>query len=70
VILAFSEALGGLGKSIDAGASWKLVDETFSGGTVLHIAFDRNNPDTVYALTHANALYMSGDAGDTWRRVL
>lgn len=68
-LLAFSEKLGGLGKSTDAGKRWKKVSETFSGETILHIAFDRSNPNTVYALTHGNALYKSTDAGATWNKI-
>ncbi len=66
ILLAFSEKLGGLGKSIDGGTTWRKVAEGFSGDTILHIAFSRSTPNIVYALTHENKLYKSTDAGDTW----
>ncbi len=69
ILLTFSEKLGGLGKSIDAGKTWKKVSEGFSGETVLHTTFSRNDPSIVYALTHQNKLYKSSDTGDTWTLV-
>lgn len=69
VILTFSEALKGLGKSNDAGKTWKKVEGNFGGETILHIAFNRNNPNIVYALGHENGLYKSADAGDTWNKI-
>lgn len=69
ILLAFSERLGGLGKSTDGGTTWKKVSEGFNGETILHTAFDRNNPSIVYALTHENKLYKSSDAGETWSKI-
>lgn len=69
VLLAFAERLGGLGKSTDAGTTWRKVRETFNNETVLHITFSRNNPGVVYALTHENTLFKSTDAGGTWNQV-
>lgn len=69
ILLVFSEKLGGLGKSTDQDGTWKKVNEDFGGETILHIAFDRNNPNVVYALTHENKLYKSVDAGDTWNNI-
>lgn len=69
VLLTFSEKLGGLGKSMDQGKTWQKVSEAFNGETILHIAFDRNSPGAVYALTHENKLYKSIDAGDTWNQI-
>lgn len=69
VLLTFSEKLGGLGKSADQGKTWQRVNEAFSGETILHIAFDRNSPGVVYALTHENKLYKSVDTGDIWNKI-
>lgn len=69
IIFVFSEKLGGLGKSTDAGATWKKTNESFNGEMVLHLAFDRDNPATLYALTVENKLYKSIDTGDNWIQV-
>lgn len=69
ILLTFSEKLGGLGKSTDGGTTWTKVSEGFGGETILHVAFSRSVPDSVYALTHENKLYKSMDAGDTWTQV-
>lgn len=66
VLLIFSEKLGGLGKSADAGTTWTKVDESFNGEVVLFVAFSRVNPNTVYVLTLENKIYKSIDAGETW----
>lgn len=69
ILLAFAERLGGLGKSTDAGKTWRKVSETFNHETVLHVTFNRNNPRVVYALTHENKLFKSTDVGDTWNHI-
>ncbi|MDP2789034.1 MAG: hypothetical protein Q8O46_03220 [bacterium] len=69
ILLTFSEKLGGLGKSTDGGTTWKKIIEGFSGETVLHVAFSRSTPNTVYALTHENKLYKSVDTGDVWNKI-
>lgn len=69
VLLTFGENLGGMGKSIDAGATWKKVNEPFNGDVVLHIAFSSVNPNIVYALTLENSIYKSTDAGETWTSI-
>ncbi len=69
ILLAFSEKLGGLGKSIDAGKTWKKVHEGFNRETILQITFSRSTPNIVYGLTHENKLYKSTDTGDTWTQI-
>lgn len=65
-MLAFSEALGGLGKSTDGGATWERISEGFGGELVLYLAFSKTEPDIVYALTRENHLYKSTNMGGTW----
>src|SRR3989344_4881455 len=69
ILLTFSEKLGGLGKSSDGGQTWKKVNSTFNGETILHIAFDSNKPEIVYGLTEKNSLYKSVDTGETWNKI-
>jgi photosystem II stability/assembly factor-like uncharacterized protein len=69
ILLAFSEKLGGLGKSVDGGSTWKKIIETFNGEAVLHIAFNGSNPNIIYALTSESALYKSNDTGDMWSKI-
>lgn len=66
-ILVYSESLGGLAQSADQGATWKKINEPFDG-TVFFTAFSPKDPRTVYALTHVNSLYKSGDGGETWEK--
>jgi len=68
-LLTFSEKLGGLGKSIDAGKTWKKVSEGFNAEAILFVAFSRIDPSIVYALTQENKLYKSVDVGDTWIQI-
>lgn len=69
IIMTFSGRLGGLGKSIDGGKTWHKVKENFASETILHMAFDKNNPGVMYVLTRQNALYKSSDTGETWNKV-
>lgn len=69
IIFAFSEKLGGLDKSTDAGVTWSKTNESFNGEMILHLAFDGNNPTTLYALTVENKLYKSIDMGENWMQV-
>ena len=68
-MLTFSEKLGGLGKSSDGGKTWQKETETFGGEEVLFIAFARQTPSIVYALTYKNTIYKSTDSGNTWSKV-
>lgn len=69
ILLIFSEALKGLGKSVDGGQTWSQIDERFNNETVLYIALSRIDPSVVYVLTHGNKLFKSNNAGDSWVRV-
>ena len=69
ILLTFSEKLGGLGKSSDGGQTWKKVNSTFNGETILHIAFDSSKPEIAYGLTEKNSLYKSVDTGETWNKI-
>lgn len=68
-MFAFSEKLGGLGKSFDGGATWKKIDNDFNNETVLYITFDTKNPSNMYLLTHANTIFKSTDTGETWVKI-
>lgn len=68
-LLAFSQVLGGLGKTTDAGKTWKKNGEGFHGEVVIYIAFSKANPNLVYALTFGNRLYKSLNSGDTWSQI-
>lgn len=69
ILLAFSQVLGGLGKSADGGKTWKKVGESFNGEVVYHLAFNKNQPEIVYALSDKNSLYKSADGGATWNKI-
>jgi hypothetical protein len=65
----------GLYKSTDRGATWRLVlstrcasnsDQRWLGEPV---AFDPENPETVYCGTRTNGLHKSTDGGETWTKL-
>lgn len=68
-MLTFSEKLGGLAESRDSGKTWQKGTETFGGEEVLFIAYARENPSIVYALTYKNTIYKSTDGGNAWNKV-
>ncbi len=68
-MLSFSEDLG-LARSTDGGASWSKVDQAvLTQDPLLYLAYGRQSPSTVYALTQSNAIYKSLDDGTTWNKV-
>lgn len=67
-MLSFSERRG-LSKSIDGGKTWHTINASFSNSPVMFIAYSKTNVQKVYALTHGNELYGSGDAGVTWSKI-
>lgn len=69
VFLTFAESLGGLGKSTDGGKTWEKLSEPFGGETLYQLTFDKNQPETAYALTDKNSLYKSIDSGAKWSKI-
>ncbi|MEK7460358.1 MAG: F510_1955 family glycosylhydrolase [Patescibacteria group bacterium] len=67
--LAFSQNLGGMGKSTDGGVTWQRIQEIFGGEAVLYLAFSKTQAGVVYALTNKNSIYKSIDSGDRWMKV-
>ena len=68
-LFTFAEKLGGLGKSIDGGKTWNKIRDDFNGETVLYVTFDKQNQNTMYLLTHQNAIYKSSNNGETWSKI-
>jgi len=68
-LLTFSQVLGGLGKTTDAGKTWRRIGEGFNGEVVIYVAFSKTNPNILYALTLGNQLYKSSNSGDTWNQI-
>jgi hypothetical protein len=67
--LTFSQALGGLGKSMDSGLTWERIGEGFGGAMVTHIAYSKSTPSIVYSFNQSNSIYKSLDSGDTWTKL-
>lgn len=68
-LLTFSQVLGGLGKTTDAGKTWRKNGESFNGEVVIYVAFSKTKPNILYALTLGNQLYKSSNSGDTWNQI-
>ena len=65
-LLVFS---GKLMKSSDDGATWTAINESFNNGTVLYIAFDRQDNSVIYGLTNNNEIFKSNDDGKGWKKI-
>ncbi len=57
----------GVFKSIDGGATWRLLND-FAYETAYSIAIDPNDSNTIF-IGSWKAIYKSSDGGDTWRAV-
>src|SRR6516225_9535323 len=51
-----------------AGQAWQPLGP--EGGTVRSLAFDPKNPDRIFLGTSAGRLYLSGDGGGSWTRLV
>jgi len=60
---------GGLYKTVDGGASWKLYKSGLSEDWVYDIAVDPVNHDTVYVATHSKGVFKSKNAGAFWEKI-
>jgi photosystem II stability/assembly factor-like uncharacterized protein len=67
--LAVSQGGRGVSVSGDGGKTWDAAPERFNGETILFLSFDPRETGTLYALSDANAVYKSSDAGKAWRKV-
>lgn len=78
-IMFAGAASGGVWRTIDAGKSWKPLTDLLPNLAVNALAFDPNNPDTIYAgtgegyfnadATRGAGIFRSFDGGNTWRRL-
>lgn len=70
---------GGAYRTEDEGQNWVAITESLTHLPIGHIAFDPNNPETIYVGTGdvnisgqvyiGNGLYRSTDGGDTWQNI-
>lgn len=67
-LMAYSETAG-LTKSADGGQTRIPVKADFAQQVVLHLAYDKQTPTTIYALTQENQLHKSTDGGMSWRQI-
>ena len=65
----FAGAEDGLYKSTDGGMRFEHIDSPMNRMDVWRIAFDPNDPDTMFAGTRPAALFRSTDGGRQWRRL-
>ncbi|MBI4835249.1 MAG: hypothetical protein HY811_10615 [Planctomycetes bacterium] len=56
---------GGIFKSVDGGATWKLLDEKFKDRAIRFIAFHLETAD-IYVGSHEYGLFVSRDNGKKW----
>ena len=59
---------GGVYRSDDAGAHWRLASEDFTDW-VQALAIDPDRPNEIYAGTYVDGVFKSEDAGQTWQQL-
>jgi hypothetical protein len=58
---------GGMFKSTDGGARWRLMNDGLPEGWVYTVVIDPTTPSTVYAGTHSMGVFKSVDGGASWQ---
>ena len=56
-------------QSTDAGANWAILNQFAASVTVLYIAVDPSNSETLYAGTNSQGAFKSTDGGHTWAAI-
>jgi photosystem II stability/assembly factor-like uncharacterized protein len=62
-------SVGGIGLSLDGGASWRAVLPGAANSTVWNFAVHAADPRLVFAASVSGQLYRSGDGGASWRKL-
>ena len=58
----------GVAISSDSGKTWQARDSGLPSTKVWSVAFDSGRPGSLFASLHEDAIYVSDDAGATWRK--
>jgi hypothetical protein len=67
--IVYAASSGGVLRSTDGGASWRLA--MLEGRAVAALAIDPQNPQTVYAGTYDGAaVFQSMDSGRSWHQIM
>ncbi len=66
-LAAYTQAQGMM-RSTDGGASWNKRGN-YAGGMVMHMAYDQQNPATMYLINQDLEVHKSSDNGATWKKV-
>ena len=66
-LVAYSDGQG-LVLSKDSGSTWKKLS-SYSGGMVMHLAYDVQNPTNMYLINQNLEIHKTTDGGETWKKV-
>jgi photosystem II stability/assembly factor-like uncharacterized protein len=66
-IVAYSQGQG-LALSSDGGKIWSQL-ATYTGNMVMHLAYDAQNPSTLYLINQNLDIHKTTDNGATWKKV-
>lgn len=70
LLVAYFES-GGLGQSLDGGATWQSLNQTFGGNDgAAAIAIDPQDPSTIYVGSYRALIRKTIDGGATWADIL
>lgn len=58
----------GLLHSTDGGTTWNKL-AGYTGGTVMHLAYDVQNPATLYLINQELEIYKTTDSGAAWKKL-
>ena len=58
----------GLQRSTDGGNTWGKLDG-YTGGMVMHLAYDAQNPATSYLINQNLEVHKTTDSGATWKKI-
>ncbi len=65
----YAGTYGGIIKSMDGGASWKVINKGLTDPDITALAIDSLDPSTLYAGTAGAGVFKSNDGGQNWAAV-
>lgn len=67
--IVFAAGPAGVFRSEDAGLEWQPRGQGLGNASIVALALNPNQPDTLFAVTVDGALFRSNDAAQSWQSV-
>lgn len=67
--IVFAAGPSGIFRSTDAGLNWEASGKGLSNASILALASNPSQPDTLFAATAGGSLFRSDDSAQSWQEI-